>query len=187
MSDVTKTSAETAARGPGPAVLRACRRALRGFFLPTLNRWFLLRLTVVGVVSCLFFGYICIPARIHGRSMEPTYHDGGFTFCWRPRFWRRVPQPGDVVMIRLAGRRLMYLKRVVAGSGATVEFRQGKLWVDGVPRAEPYVTWPCDWTLAPRVVPSGQLYAIGDNRTMPIEEHTFGSVPLSYIEGGPLW
>ena len=81
----------------------------------------------------------------------------------------------------------MYLKRVVAGSGATVEFRQGTLWVDGTPRAEPYVVWPCAWTLPARRVPDGAVYVIGDNRNMPIEEHLFGSVPLDHIEGGPLW
>jgi signal peptidase I len=146
-----------------------------------------LRLGTVAALAYLVFGYVCIPAHIRGGSMEPTYRDGGFTFCWRPRFWTQPPRPGQVVMVRLTGRRLMYLKRVVATGGSTVEFRQGQLWVNGAPSPEPYLKGPCDWTLSPRVVPDGHVYVIGDNRSMSIEEHTFGSVPVDHLEGGPIW
>ncbi len=187
MSDVTTTPTEAASPGTDPAPSRPRRGALSRFLFPTPNRWFLLRLSLVAALTTLFFGTLCVPARIQGRSMEPTYRDGAFAFCWRPRFWVHPPTPGRVVMVRIAGRRLMYLKRVVAGGGDTVEFRQGQLWVNGVARQEPYVQGPCDWALSPRVVPAGHLYVIGDNRAMPIEEHTFGSVPLERIEGGPAW
>jgi signal peptidase I len=181
------TAPETAPAKLTSTPPRDRRSALSRFFFPTVNRGYLLRLGAVAALAYLFFGYICIPARIQGRSMEPTYRDGGFAFCWRPRFWFKPPPAGRVVMVRIAGRRLMYLKRVVASGGSTVEFRQGQLWVNGQPCPEPYVSGPCDWALSPRVVPSGQVYVIGDNRSMPIEEHTFGSVPVDRIEGGPAW
>jgi signal peptidase I len=179
------TSPEEAPSGPPLAPAR--RGALSRFFFPAVNRWFLLRLSLVAALTALFFGFLCVPARIEGHSMEPTYRNGGFAFCWRPRFWIHPPKPGRVVMVRIAGRRLMYLKRVVATSNDTVEFRKGELWVNGVRRQEPYALGPCDWELPPRLVPTGHLYVIGDNRTMPIEEHTFGSVPRGRIEGGPAW
>lgn len=188
MSDDTKTMSEAGNDAPPNDSLQTCRRsALSRFLWPTLNRGFLLRLALVTGCAYLFFGYLCVPTRIRGRSMEPTYRDGGFAFCWRPRYWRRPPRHGNVVMVGLAGRRVMYLKRVVGCAGDTVEFRDGRLRVNGMPVREPYVLGPCDWALPPRLVPPGQVYVVGDNRAMPMDEHTFGSVSLERIEGGPPW
>ena len=160
---------------------------LRNFFMPRPDRRFWLRLVTVTLAAWVFFGWICRPMRIRGASMEPHWRDGGFTCCWRPRFWFRPPRRGDVVMIRFAGERVMLLKRVVASGGETVEFRAGKLLVDGRPLAEPYLAGPCQWELPQRTVAPGKLYVIGDNRTMPMAEHQFGEVHPGRVAGGPLW
>jgi hypothetical protein len=31
------------------------------------------------------------------------------------------------------------------------------------------------------------VYLIGDNRSMPMEQHQFGQTPLNRIVGSPLW
>ena len=90
-------------------------------------------------------------------------------------------------MVELAGNRVMYLKRVVGFPGETVEFREGKLYIDGKPLDEPYVNGPCDWELPVRQVDPGFVYVAGDNRAMPIDAHQFGSVLRKKINGGPLW
>ncbi len=162
-------------------------RRIRGFFFPRLDRWFLVRVAVVGAVAWGFFGGVCRPMRIHGTSMEPSWADGGFTFCWRPAYWFRAPQRGDVVMIRFAGERVMLLKRVVALGGETVAFRDGLLLVDGEPLTEPYVQAPCDWQMEPRTVGVGRLYVVGDNRAMPIDRHQLGEVHPGRIVGAPTW
>ena len=189
MSDVTKHTAEPEATSAAAAAEAGPlpRPAWQRFLFPAPNRAFLLRLALVAGLSYLYFGYLCIPTRIRGRSMEPTYRDGGFACCWRPRYWRRAPRRGEVVMVSLSGRRVMYFKRVVASAGDRVEFRAGQLWVNGRAVLEPYVLGPCTWDLPPRQVPEGHVYVIGDNRAMTMEEHAFGSVSLDRIEGGPLW
>lgn len=163
------------------------RGALGEFLLPRLNRRFLLRAALVALAAYLFFGWLCLPLWINGGSMEPTYHDGGLTFCWRPRFWFREPRVGDVVAVRMVGIRAMLLKRVVALGGDTVEFRGGILHVNGEPQSEPYVRSGCEWELAPRRVDPGCVYVIGDNRGMPLDLHRFGQVERERIVGGPLW
>jgi len=160
----------------------------RKFLFPDLRRrWFWLRLGIVAAVAYSFFGYVCIPTWIHGKSMEPTYHDGTVNFCWCPRFWFREPQPGAVVIVRLGGRSAMYLKRLVAVAGDTVEFRNGRLLVNGKEQVEPYVQGPCDWNLEPRTVKPGYVYVVGDNRSVPLEQHRFGQTERRRIMGGPLW
>jgi len=162
-------------------------KSIRQFFFPSLTPTFLIRATLVALLAYLFFGYICIPFRIKGYSMEPTYHNGGFNFCWRPYNFFSAPKRHDVVAVRLAGKKVMLLKRIVALENEQVEFHKGKLFVDGKEREEPYVRYPCAWNLSSRRVEKNCVYVVGDNRNMSIEDHHFGQVSTQRIIGAPLW
>jgi signal peptidase I len=157
------------------------------FFLPEVNRAFIFRLLTVALSAAILFGFVLIPFRIQGHSMAPTYQDGGFNFCNRLRFVFSGPQPHDVVAIRLAGQRIMLLKRVVALEGDVVEFRAGRLFVNSRPVEEPYVHDPFAWDLPPRTVARGQVYVVGDNRRVPMHVHQFGQTSIDRVIGGPLW
>ncbi len=65
--------------------------------------------------------------------MEPTYRSRGINFCWRLRYLFSKPKRHDVVVVRFAGSKVMLLKRVVGLEGERVEFRDGKLFVNGSP------------------------------------------------------
>ena len=119
--------------------------------------------------------------------MEPTYRDGRVNFCWRLSYIASEPARYDVVLVRFAGKKVMLLKRVVALEGETVEFRDGKLFVDGTQIDEPYVRYACDWNLTPRQVRKGHVYVVGDNRSMPIKSHNFGQTSTMRVMGTPLW
>jgi len=119
--------------------------------------------------------------------MEPTYHDGGVNFCWRLRYLFSEPKRFDVVAVRFAGIKVMLLKRVVAREGEQVEFRDGKLFIDGQEIEEFYIRYPCNWNLPPRRVEKDCVYVVGDNRNMPIENHHFGQTSKNRVMGGPLW
>jgi signal peptidase I len=146
-----------------------------------------LRLSVLALLAYVLFGHICIPFWIRGDSMEPTYRNGALSFCWTLRYAFSSPGRHDVVLVRLAGRRVMLLKRVVAVAGEQVEFRKGSLLVDDRLIDEPYVAYPCDWNLPPRRVKPGRVYVVGDNRSRPIETHNLGQTPVGRIVGAPLW
>jgi signal peptidase I len=169
------------------ATENAPRNWLARLFAPRLNQWFLPRLLLVALCAYGFFGYVCIPAVANGKSMEPTYPDGAVMFCWCPKAWFGTLRRGDVVMVRMAGPKIMLLKRIVAIAGETVAFEQGKLVVDGKVLDEPYIKTDCNWELPPRSVPSGHVYVVGDNRTMPQKQHVFGKTPRKRIVGSPLW
>jgi len=163
------------------------RSAIRQFFFPSLTPKFLIRVLLVALSAYLFFGQVLTPLRIKGRSMEPTYHDGTINFLWKWRFALSKPKRYDVVALRFAGNRVMLLKRVIAMEAETVEFRDGKLYVDGKEMEEPYVRFPCNWNLPPRLVEKDCVYVVGDNREMPIEDHHFGQASMRRILGVPLW
>ena len=104
---------------------------IRQFFFPSITPKFLIRVSSVALSAYLFFGYLCIPFSIRGTSMEPTYHDGGVNFCWRLRYLFSEPKRHDIVTVRFAGSKVMLLKRVIALEGEKIEFRNGKLFVEG--------------------------------------------------------
>jgi signal peptidase I len=156
------------------------------FFFPSLNKRFFIRLILVALTCYLIFGHLLIPLRIEGLSMEPTYHDGSFAFCWRPQYLFSSPERFDVVAVRFSGRRVMLLKRIVALPGETVEFREGELYVDGNIIEEPYVHHRENWELPPRTVAPGHVYVVGDNRGTPMSHHKFGEINMNRIVGGVL-
>jgi signal peptidase I len=172
---------------PENSGMSAVIQKIRQFFFPSLTRAFLLRVSIVAFSTYLFLGYLCTPIFVQGKSMEPTYHHRTFNFCWRLRYISSKPKRNDVVMVRFAGTRVMLLKRVVALEGEWVEFRKGRLHVDGREVHEPYVRYPGNWNLSPRQVEKDCVYVVGDNRSTPIEDHHFGQTPLRRIMGGPLW
>ncbi|MEI8078857.1 MAG: signal peptidase I [bacterium] len=164
------------------------RTGWRQFWWPEWNRRFVIRLTLVAAGTWLLFGQVLLPLRIRGASMEPAYHDGGVNFCFRWRYAWQPPRRFDVVAIRLAGTRVMLLKRVLALPGETVAFHQGHLLVDDRPVAEPQsVLTGGDWELPPRWVAPGRLFVAGDNRSMPIDQHVLGEAELDRIAGAPVW
>ncbi len=156
---------------------------LENFLFPKLTRWFFLRVLAVAAIAYVFFGHVCLPMKIRGKSMEPTFADRGFTFCWTPSYWFTEPKRGDVVGIRYVGNGIALLKRVVGLPGDLIEFKSGDLYRNGERIEEPYKAVPSDWNLTPRTVSPGHVYVVGDNRAVPLEKHMLGEVSANRILG----
>jgi signal peptidase I len=147
----------------------------------------LVRLLVSATVLTLIGTQVWVPTRIVGTSMEPTLRDGSWRVVALRRYRHADPAPGDLVCIRLAGRRVAYLKRVLAVPGDRIAFDQGRLFINGHEAAEPYVRLRGgDWTLAEIVLKEGEWFVAGDNRAMPVREHVAGVVARHRIIGGLL-
>ena len=146
-----------------------------------------LRLLAVAAVTWVVGRYFLRPMVVDGESMEPTYASHGFNFCRMHAFSSRLPRRGEVVIMRYGGERWLLLKRAIAFEGETVSFVDGKCVVDGKALDEPYVKKPCDWNEAPHVVSPGHIYVMGDNRSVPRENHVGGEMSLSRLLGKPLW
>jgi len=162
-------------------------RRVSQFFFPSLTPAFMIRAGCIALAAYLIFGHLLTPFWIKGNSMEPAYQNGEVNFCWKLRYLFSKPRRGDVVVIRFAGQRITLLKRVIALENEEVEFRNGRLLIDGKEQNEPYLCHPCNWTLPSRRVEPDSVYVVGDNRSGPMPNHVFGQTSLSRILGGPLW
>ena len=106
--------------------------------------------------------------------MLPTYNDHRINFVNRVVYRFHKPQRGDVVAIRTSGISIMYMKRVIGVPGETVAFHEGHAMINGVVLDEPYVKRPCDWERAAVTLGPNEYFFVGDNRSMPQVDHTFG-------------
>jgi signal peptidase I len=145
----------------------------------------LVRVGVLILISIGVFGWVLIPVRTYGPSMLPSYESGSFHLVNRVPYLLREPARGDVVAVRLAGWRVVYIKRIVGLPGERIAFQHGTLVVNGGALHEPYVVRRADWNMPEVQLAAGEYFVVGDNRGMRMQNHEFGRVKRERI-GGPL-
>lgn len=160
---------------------------LKEFFFPKLTIKFFLRVFLVALITFFVFFYFFTPIIIKGKSMEPTLKDGSIHFLCKICLLFKDTQRGDIVGIKLAGRKIILLKRVVGLEGEMVEFKDGKLFIDGKEIYETYILDKSDWNYEGKIIDKGKVFVVGDNRGVPIESHDFGEVSKKKIVGKMMW
>lgn len=141
---------------------------------------------VVLVVTCLVvFKFVLLPIRVDGPSMLPTYREGSVNFVSRLAYLNREPKRGDVVAVRYSGQSIMLMKRIVGLPGETIEFVDGRILINGRFLSEPYLKYECDWMVKPDhfQLLDDEYYVVGDNRSMPFEDHKQGGARRERIVG----
>jgi len=141
------------------------------------------RVLLLTVASIGIFGWVLIPVRTDGISMEPTYESGRINLVNRLAYLASSPARGDVVAIRLAGLHVLYIKRIIALPGERISFNSGEVRIDGVPLTEPYVHFRRGWELPEVRLGPAEYFVVGDNRGMYAADHTFGRVDAVRIVG----
>ncbi len=146
----------------------------------------LIRVAALIVTFTIVVKFILLPIRVEGISMLPTYKDRSVNFVNRLAYVWHEPQRGDVVSIRLAGPHVMYLKRIIGLPGETIAFENGRVLINGEVLDEPYEKTPCGWNCPLVKLGPDEYFVVGDNRTMPSEDHVFGKAGRDRIVGKAL-
>ncbi len=143
----------------------------------------LLRVAALVCGAYIMFGHALIPVRGAGPSMQPTLRDGQLVLVNRLAYWRSDPTRGDIVALRLAGRRVLYIKRIVGMPGDRVRIAAGTVFVNDAALPEPYVQRRRGWNVPEVVLAKDEYLMIGDNRGMPMHQHDFGKARRDRIVG----
>lgn len=143
----------------------------------------LARAVALAASAYTLFGYLLIPVRGQGPSMLPTLEDGQFVFVNRLAYWGAEPRRGDVVALEVAGRRVVYIKRIVGMPGERVRIDRGDVLVNGARLEEPYVKHRRPWHVGDVRLGDGEYLVIGDNRGMAQRNHDFGKARRERVLG----
>ena len=124
--------------------------------------WLLLALGLVLVVR----QWVWAPALITGGSMQPTLRGGHLAGINKLAYRRHPPRRGDIVAIS-TGLGLI-VKRILGLPGEEIAMRDGVVYVNGQPLAEPYVRFPGNGTTAPGRLGPNRFVVAGDYRPASI-------------------
>ncbi|HHZ20429.1 MAG TPA: signal peptidase I [Firmicutes bacterium] len=131
-------------------------------------------------------------------SMLPTIQLGDRFIVEKVSYWFRAPQRGDIIVFHPPVKAKEksnvplkddFIKRVIALPGEEVMVRDGKVYINGKPLAEPYIEQGRQpvYEVGPLVVPPDSYWVLGDNRNQSWDSHEWGEVPRRNIVGRAIW
>jgi len=146
-----------------------------------------IRVAVLVVAAYLTFSYVLLPVRGDGISMTPTIESGDLIFINRLTYRFREPRRGEVVAIRMAGRSVVYVKRLLGLPGDRVKIDNGNVSINDEWIKEPYAHRRNDWSLDEVTLNRDEYFVVGDNRTMAMALHDMGTVPRARLIGAQIF
>jgi signal peptidase I len=138
--------------------------------------------------------------RVEGASMEPTMHNDQYLLVNKALYFRlnldrvqdflpfvpgggdsehhlfRAPRRGDIIVFKFPlDPSRDFIKRVIGVPGDTVEVKDETVFINGAPLKEDYIKDKPNYTYAPKTVPPGMYYVLGDNRRNSFDSHAWGN------------
>ncbi|MBW2672891.1 MAG: signal peptidase I [Deltaproteobacteria bacterium] len=162
---------------------------------------------IIAILIALFIRTFVVQAfKIPSGSMKPTLQIGDhllvnkFTYGIKIPFIRKTlvsiddPEREDIVVfIYPVDRKKDFIKRVVGVAGDTIEIRNKKMYLNGLPYDDghgvyvdsllfPASIQPRD-NFGPVTVPAGHIFVMGDNRDQSYDSRFWGFVDLTDVLG----
>ena len=130
---------------------------------------------ITGIFFCVFLAFILIyffgiKTSMIGVSMEPSLYNSDQVLFNRIAYILASPKEGDVIVFLPNGNENshLYIKRVVATPGDTVQIQNGRLYVNGVLEEKTRIAYDkmVDSGIAANAIVLGadEFFVLGDNR-----------------------
>jgi signal peptidase I len=120
-------------------------------------------------------------------SMEPNFQQGECIMVNKVSYHSSGPQRGEVIIFNPPPPNeespYPFIKRVMGLPGETVEIKDGKVFINGIPLEEEYIMAPPNYTMPATEVPENEYFVLGDNRNNSNDSHNGWTVPRDNIIG----
>ena len=155
--------------------------------------WVLTLLAAV-VIACLFRMYIAEPIRVDGTSMTNTLQDGEIVLVSKLDYLFGEKQRNDIVICRYPGRMngsvnigaavsldsyTLFVKRLVALPGDTVEIKDGHLYVNDEMVPDPEYQGSVPRNFEKITLGEDEYFVMGDNRRTSHDSRSDDVGPIS--------
>jgi signal peptidase I len=135
--------------------------------------------------------FVAEPRYIPSESMLPTLEIGDRLIVEKLSYYSHPPHRGDIVVfapppqLQEQGYQgdQAFIKRVIGLPGDTIAVQDGRVFVNQQLLTEAYIAEPPNYLMSPMVVPSAQLFMMGDNRNNSNDSHVWGFLPKVNIVG----
>lgn len=149
---------------------------------------------IFGIIVAIFLGVFLvysfgIRTSVIGSSMEPTLYNSQEILLDQIQYQFMAPKRGDVIVFHPNGNKNthLYVKRVVALPGETVQIKQGRLFINGIQYAKDYSGELMEPGIADETITLDidEFFVLGDNRSESEDSRSadIGNVKREMIEG----
>jgi signal peptidase I len=154
--------------------------------LPAMLRTWVRDLAIATAIAGFIILFLYQPVKVEGNSMQPNLEDQERIFINKFVYRLEAIEHGDVVVFRYPrDPSKSYIKRVVGVPGDRIRVAAGRVYLNGQPLREDYVSGDgLDLRSYPEVtVPENSYYVMGDHRLMSNDSREFGPVHERFIYG----
>jgi signal peptidase I len=117
-------------------------------------------------------------------SMFPNFEEGECIMVNKVSYRSSGPQRGDVIVFNPPfPSEYPFIKRVIGLPGETVEIKDEKVFIDGIPLEEEYIMESPNYTMPAQEVPEDEYFVLGDNRNNSNDSHNNWTVPRDNLIG----
>lgn len=144
--------------------------------------------TIISIVltaglSFILFTQILIPVRTPEATGSHFPYFGSIDFIFTFAYLFSDPQRGDVVAVRLAGKQVVHIRRIIGLPEEQILLLLGQVFIDGTLLPEPYILKKDPWNIADQKTTSNEFFVMGDVRVGNPYTQDIGRVKQNRIIG----